>query len=535
MASAGLARRFLSVGLLLVILSPAAYVAWQFRDMPHLGYRWDDSIYWVCAKSLAEGNGYRILSLPEQPYQTKYPPLFPWLLSLVWRFRPDFPKNLPWAMLLVWLMLPVYLLLARRLFSELGFGWGYGWILCALLALNPWVVLNSLGLMSEVLFSCLALVSLILAAHAGKPNSGLWRALLAGSVAGAAYLTKSSGLALLFLAACYWFRRQRKQAVLFAVGMLPALVSWTLWAKTHQISTTDLNLLYYTDYIRFHLLSFSWGDVPLLIWKNLTSIFVSIGGLHLMGVATSFWGESFRAVVAVASIVGLVGLFKRVGMFPYGWFLVAHLLLLLAFHVLPGDPHERHMFPVLAIMLAGLSLAVCQTVRGLGKLLRASGVGQLALGGLLSAGLGCLAWVFVLSNSWFLYHLPTSLATTRESLAEIRAAGAWISRNTPADAQVLWEYRDVIGYFYSSRKGRSMFIPPKLHYHNDREGTFRLMASLVDFMRAYHLRYLVVQRYEVTGTSLDREGLRYARKIVATSPELRVAFRVGRTTVYALK
>ena len=38
-----------------------------------VGFFHDDSIYTVVAKSLSEGKGYRIISLPSSPPQTKYP------------------------------------------------------------------------------------------------------------------------------------------------------------------------------------------------------------------------------------------------------------------------------------------------------------------------------------------------------------------------------------------------------------------------------------------------------------------------------
>ena len=40
------------------------------------------------AKSIAEGHGHSIPSLPGAPAQTKYPPLFPMLLSIVWWISP---------------------------------------------------------------------------------------------------------------------------------------------------------------------------------------------------------------------------------------------------------------------------------------------------------------------------------------------------------------------------------------------------------------------------------------------------------------
>src|SRR5262245_27987923 len=60
----------------------------------------DDSIYVVTAKSLATSGDYRIISLPYQPAQTKYPPLYPFLLSMIWRVYPSFPQNLNYMYML---------------------------------------------------------------------------------------------------------------------------------------------------------------------------------------------------------------------------------------------------------------------------------------------------------------------------------------------------------------------------------------------------------------------------------------------------
>jgi hypothetical protein len=94
--------RHISLSLLvfLVILIPSAQFAWRNRDMPQFGYLHDDSLLFVSAKSLASHGGYRIASLPENPYQIKYPPLFPLLLSLIWRLNPHYPDNLRLATVL---------------------------------------------------------------------------------------------------------------------------------------------------------------------------------------------------------------------------------------------------------------------------------------------------------------------------------------------------------------------------------------------------------------------------------------------------
>ena len=91
-----LRKRWIVWAVLAAALIPSARLAWEFRDLPHFGYFHDDSIYLVTAKSLAEGRGYRILSFPGEPPQTKYPPLYPALLAAVWKFAPEFPRSLPW-------------------------------------------------------------------------------------------------------------------------------------------------------------------------------------------------------------------------------------------------------------------------------------------------------------------------------------------------------------------------------------------------------------------------------------------------------
>src|SRR5580704_13600109 len=114
-------RKVAAFGLILLALGPSAYLAWTLRSMPHLGYYHDDSIYWVSAKSLAEGNGYQIASLPGAPYQTKYPPLYSLLLAGIWKINPSFPANLSQATLFAWLLLPAYLTMLWMFLRQQGF------------------------------------------------------------------------------------------------------------------------------------------------------------------------------------------------------------------------------------------------------------------------------------------------------------------------------------------------------------------------------------------------------------------------------
>src|SRR4029079_3419446 len=51
----------------------------------------DDVIYVATAKALAEGKVYRLIDLPGEPPQTKYPFLYPAVLAILWRLWPVFP------------------------------------------------------------------------------------------------------------------------------------------------------------------------------------------------------------------------------------------------------------------------------------------------------------------------------------------------------------------------------------------------------------------------------------------------------------
>ncbi len=60
----------------------------------------DDGVYVSNARALAEGHGYRLINFPGEPNQTKYPIVYPFLLSILWFFNPTFPDNV-FAMQLV--------------------------------------------------------------------------------------------------------------------------------------------------------------------------------------------------------------------------------------------------------------------------------------------------------------------------------------------------------------------------------------------------------------------------------------------------
>lgn len=47
----------------------------------------------ILGKALATEQGYRFLHLPDAPAATHYPPVYPLLLTFLWKLAPSFPEN----------------------------------------------------------------------------------------------------------------------------------------------------------------------------------------------------------------------------------------------------------------------------------------------------------------------------------------------------------------------------------------------------------------------------------------------------------
>ena len=132
--------RFVPAAILILLCLPSLLFVWQNRDVPHFGVLQDDGVYMIDAQALAQGAGYRIQSLPAQPFDTRYPPLYPLYLSLTWRIIPSFPANLGLAIMLSWFCLPVVLLLAYLWCRRHAFPIPITWLVVGIsVALNPYV------------------------------------------------------------------------------------------------------------------------------------------------------------------------------------------------------------------------------------------------------------------------------------------------------------------------------------------------------------------------------------------------------------
>ena len=217
--------------LALLALVPCYWITFHVKGM---GVNHDDGVYIVTAKSLAEGHGYKIASHPGDIVQTKYPILFPILLSLIWRADPNFPSNLPYLKALPLCTTIGWLLLSYALIRR------YGHVprsaaLWALFftAATPWTLYLSTTVMSESLFAFFLTASTFLILRGIETGSKRWLyASAAAFLAGGAFYTRSAGLAAMVAGAlALVLARWWKEALLFALICSLFVGTWTKWQK----------------------------------------------------------------------------------------------------------------------------------------------------------------------------------------------------------------------------------------------------------------------------------------------------------------
>jgi 4-amino-4-deoxy-L-arabinose transferase-like glycosyltransferase len=515
--------------ILLLLLLPSLLLLWRFDDMPQFGELHDDSIYYVGAKSLAETQSYSIASLPGEPSQTKYPPLYPLLLSIAWRMDPSFPHNLATAAWISWLAWPALLIALALYCPRLGLTPGRTWILLVLMAVNPFCILFSGRLISELFFTVLLLLALLLVDRAAEQDAGTVTAIAAGIIAGLAYLTRTAGIILLASGFLFlWLRKQRPRAITFAAAMLPFILAWTLWGRLHQLPTTDPDLIYYTSYLGEQFNNVTLTSLPLFLWKNLDGLLSGLGSLVLPQVLGVGFLKILAEVIAVAMIAGVVRLVRRGDGLHYALFAAMSCVVLLLWHF---PPNERLVLPLFPLALAGLLVELEHFFRLMGAGLKHREIGQKVVAGLMIAiAVVIFAGSLTLQVFTGINLIPDATRAQRKANVPNRAAYAWIRAKTPEDAN-FFAYFDPLLYLYSGRHAMSHPLPPALWYHDDHEAILKLYLELVPYARAHRLSYILLNDADFRGDMTDQDRARLEQSI-RQNPGLEHVWEDGSAAIY---
>jgi len=461
---------------LLLVLIPAGVFAWQWRAMPHLGVWHDDAVYWVSAKSLADGGGYRILNLAGAPAQTKYPPLYPLLLSLVWRIAPAFPGNAPLLMLVQWSMLPLLVVLLWLWFRQIGFADSIAAGLTAVVGLCPMTTMFATTCLSEIPFVSAVLATLLVLGSSSRLTAK--RAMLAGICAAAAVLMRTNGIVLAAavpIAMLLPWRRSRFRAALaFLAPVLVAFAGWQLWCDAHRIASTSDIVAYYTDYTGFYRHSFSLADFPHRVWVNVDGLLTSVGRLILWSTSDASAYRQLCWALAIFAFIGWRDLFRR-GERASVLFATASSVLLLVWEF---PPDQRFTYPLLPFAVAGLATSIGRLVARIGLEWNTSRAAAVAMSCVV---LTLPASILLLDKAAYRETLPQWGASQARHAAAMRGAYAWITQNTPRGA-VIAAYDDPVLWLYTARRSTSVAVLPSLVYDsNNRTLTHYVAATVRDW------------------------------------------------------
>ena len=199
-----------------------------------VGVFFDDGVYAILAKALAEGKGFRYLHIPGEPGATHYPPGYPALLALLWKAWPSFPDNV------VLMKAANAVLLAAASWGAVRFGMARYRLAAPLSAATvilftaavP-VLVFTVVLFSEPLFLALLFPTLLVAERAAEEGR-VRDAALAGLLIGVLVLVRTVGFVILPPLVLLLLVRRRWAAAVAAGGIAVLLVlPWQLWSSAH--------------------------------------------------------------------------------------------------------------------------------------------------------------------------------------------------------------------------------------------------------------------------------------------------------------
>ena len=459
--------------LALAFLVPAYWIAWR---APAVGMFHDDGVYLVTAKALATGQGYRIISLPDEIPQTKYPILFPLILSGVWRLAPEFPENafvlklVPLAFALAWFCL-AFQLLEQEASREVA-------VVCVVLtAALPRSIYLSTALLSETLFAALCTGSLLILRRAEMSDSEEW--IVAAVLAGFACLTRTVGVCVVATGVVYFLRRRRMS---HAAGFLAIALAiggpWFWWHLTQHPPETDA---YYSaaNYASWNVLSssFPWGQKLVIVGTNALLLLrspLSITTVHwnvwvdvLAGAAVLYAGWRWLRPLTVLHI--FLGIYAAM-LLAWAW---------------PPDRFVAVVYPVILCLGWQVWRAVLERFSERAALLRVAGIAMLAA--VAAQGLWNLAdSASATLRSGVLLGEGDAWSDTSQLLS-------WIRDKTPADSVVLTNL-DPVFYLYTGRKTvRGFQADPYLLFYAAGRGSQPLgtLAAFRERIRKQRVAYIV--------------------------------------------
>ncbi len=449
---------------LLAIASVYAVLVLQLSPVNFFGLTEDDTIYFSSARALAEGKGYILPSVPGMPPATKYPILYSWLLSWIWRWDPSFPHNLWSATGLNILFGFGFLAGAWAFLSKAGTGEGKALVLTAFCALHPAILFHSVNLLPEIPFAALCLWAMVSAANAVREGRPWLSALTSGVLSGISVLLRvlgapiTAGLFLVILFKAGW-----RRSAIFAAGALPFLTGW-LWrvlavpAAHPPLDSSAcgqvwrIGWLYYTNYVEFWkadvLASHTFWH---MLQSNVVALVLQPGSYFIKPLLID--SPILRFVPALIVSAGVLrGVIWRVGRGKWQPCHAALIFFAVTVAIWNYPAMERFFLPFLPLFVLGLWLECEALLPRLREALWSGGKSKEKPAALFLAGALVILLVGTGWSYWSEWRLVEQKGKERgEFLSEKREAYQWIAEHTQENARVT-AYEDGALFLYTGRQ-----------------------------------------------------------------------------------
>jgi hypothetical protein len=459
--------------------------AWQMV-IGVCGVYHDDAIYVITAKALALGKGYRLIDLPNSPLQTKYPILYPAVLSIIWKIWPSFPENLL-AMQGLSLLAGAgtvalsYLYLVRFGYTSRGVT-----LIAALFcATSAFFLYFSTLTLSETLYALISILALWAIERqmrfpAEKPGSQIALGLLLAlpfltRVIG--FVLVPAGLLSLYLAG----RRIRWVNLGVAIIMLP----WIFWMLVGPQWTQNQVNIYYTNYGSW------WSSFGV---ANSFRLFLINSFYTAAGIATISFGLVNKIVyqigigILICSAIGLIaiiGIFRQI---RHNRILVYYLVGYMSVILLWPWPPSRFLIPILPFLLAYLFKEISRTFQNYSAITNRKLLITLSLSVLIGINLSLNYQIGKMSRA-LCYPYPTTL-NDPVSWLSYSSIFHWINDHTQPE-DVIASGLDTMVYLYTGRFAFRPFAMNPISLFYSRDSRPLTTASLIRILKDYQPKYLI--------------------------------------------
>lgn len=518
----------LAVFLILVALAPSADLFGRIY--------FDDTMYFSTGKALADGEGFIIPSLPGEPPQTKYPILFPFALSLIWQWNPEFPANVETAAVLNGLFSCVFLaasFLYIRRFEGVSDWTAFGCV--ALSAVYPQFFYLTITPMSEPLFLALCMLGMLLA-EVGLENRKDATVVGAGVAFGLAFLTRTAGVAFLPGALLLGLlRRDYRRTLLLGAACTPFVLGHFLWTSTANPAPAAAGApqgwaelwIYTTSYADFYKLDVPTWDIFIgMLGLNFLFLLLAPAGLTLMQGFESLGSLSMVMTAFAISIFIWMGLIRQA---RSGGLRIVHVAMALSAGlslVWNGPIQWRIMLVFLPIFYMGAWFEGVHVLSSVAAVFHRQGeTAQKAIAGVLGAlVVGAGLWIVGsrVQSALLIHSFPRTFAA---GFYEHPALYEWVRENTSSD-EVLLAFADARLYLETGRQAAWPLLISLGNFYPGQEPLESRYERFYDVAEHLRARYLVLSTGEV-----ERDGEAGARKLAEIEARFPIAFQTPNKTV----